>query len=368
MERVLSDEEKFRKAEEIYNRRRNLNVTVPTKNLNRSTAKKDYKLFRKMLFQIGICVCIYFSVYFIQYSNYYFSSDVMKKIEGLLSYDINISEKFNQFNEYMKKNNFFSGIFSVEAQSAEDKSSDMESNNEVNFEEKNVIENLELNNEISDEVDNNHNIMQNTQEVSEVVEENLSENEIEVTAKEGNVTEKNEEIKEEIKENEGNEKSSSQDAVLGTGGGQSEEMEVDSDEEQMKKDAKTIKDNFQITLPLRGTITSRFGEREIEPKFHTGIDIARNKGSEIISATNGTVILAEEQSSYGKVIKIQNNNLVVLYAHCNELLVKVGDKVKMMQKIATVGSTGNSTGPHLHFEIRYCGRYVNPEYVIEFKE
>ena len=368
MERVLSDEEKFRKAEEIYNRRRNLNVTVPTKNLNRNTAKKDYKLFRKMLFQIGICVCIYFSVYFIQYSNYYFSSDVMKKIEGLLSYDINISEKFNQFNEYMKKNNFFSGIFSVEAQSAEDKSSDMESNNEVNFEEKNVIENLELNNEISDEVDNNHNIMQNTQEVSEVVEENLSENETEVTAKEGNVTEKNEEIKEEIKENEGNEKSSSQDAVLGTGGGQSEEMEVDIDEEQMKKDAKTIKDNFQITLPLRGTITSRFGEREIEPKFHTGIDIARNKGSEIISATNGTVILAEEQSSYGKVIKIQNNNLVVLYAHCNELLVKVGDKVKMMQKIATVGSTGNSTGPHLHFEIRYCGRYVNPEYVIEFKE
>lgn len=154
--------------------------------------------------------------------------------------------------------------------------------------------------------------------------------------------------------------------ALGTGGGEVEN--VNSDDEQMKKDAESIKNNYEITLPLRGTITSRFGDRDIEPKFHTGIDIARNTGSEIISATNGTVILAEEQASYGKVLKIQNNDLVVLYAHCDELLVNVGDKITMMQTIAKVGSTGNSTGPHLHFEIIYCGRYVNPEYVLEFKE
>lgn len=154
--------------------------------------------------------------------------------------------------------------------------------------------------------------------------------------------------------------------ALGTGGGEAEN--VSSDDEQMKKDAESIKNNYQITLPLRGTITSRFGDRDIEPKFHTGIDVARNTGSEIISATNGTVILAEEQASYGKVLKIQNNDLVVLYAHCDELLVNVGDKITMMQTIAKVGSTGNSTGPHLHFEIIYCGRYVNPEYVLEFKE
>ena len=154
--------------------------------------------------------------------------------------------------------------------------------------------------------------------------------------------------------------------ALGTGGGDIEN--VNSDIDQMKKDAEDIKNNYEITLPLRGTITSRFGDREIEPKFHTGIDVARNAGSEIISATNGTVILAEEQSSYGKVLKIQNNDLVVLYAHCEELLVNVGDKITMMQPIAKVGSTGNSTGPHLHFELIYCGRYVNPEYVLEFKE
>ena len=154
--------------------------------------------------------------------------------------------------------------------------------------------------------------------------------------------------------------------ALGTGGG--EVKNINSDDEQMKEDAESIKNNYEITLPLRGTITSRFGDRDIQPQFHTGIDIARNTGSEIISATNGTVILAEEQESYGKVLKIQNNDLVVLYAHCDELLVNVGDKITMMQTIARVGSTGNSTGPHLHFEIIYCGRYVNPEYVLEFKE
>ena len=154
--------------------------------------------------------------------------------------------------------------------------------------------------------------------------------------------------------------------ALGTGGGDIEN--IDSDDSQMKNDAENVKTNYEITLPLRGTITSRFGERDIEPRFHTGIDIARDTGSEIISATNGTVILAEEQESYGKVLKIQNNDLVVLYAHCDELLVNVGDKITMMQPIARVGSTGNSTGPHLHFEIIYCERYINPEYVLEFKE
>lgn len=154
--------------------------------------------------------------------------------------------------------------------------------------------------------------------------------------------------------------------ALGTGGGEVEN--VNSDDDQMKQDAESIKNNYEITLPLRGTITSRFGNREIEPKFHTGIDVARDTGSEIISATNGTVILAEEQTSYGKVLKIQNNDLILLYAHCDELLVNVGDQITMMQPIAKVGSTGNSTGPHLHFEIIYCGRYVNPEYVLEFKE
>lgn len=111
MERVLSDEEKFRKAEEIYNRRRNINVTVPARELNRNKEKKDKKHYRKMLIQIGISICIYFSVYFIQYSNYYFSNDVIKRVETILSYDINFSETFKTVGEYIKNNKFFSGVF-----------------------------------------------------------------------------------------------------------------------------------------------------------------------------------------------------------------------------------------------------------------
>ncbi len=85
---------------------------------------------------------------------------------------------------------------------------------------------------------------------------------------------------------------------LGIGGGESNN--ISSDDEQMNNDAQAIKDNYQITLPLRGTITSRFGERDIAPKFHTGIDIARNEGSEIVSAISGTVIFSRRTGKLWK--------------------------------------------------------------------
>ena len=80
----------------------------------------------------------------------------------------------------------------------------------------------------------------------------------------------------------------------------------------------------------------------------------------------GTVTVAEENSEYGKFIKIENGEVMTVYAHCKSLKVKKGDKVKIGQTIATVGSTGHSTGPHLHFEIRLSGRYINPRYIIDF--
>lgn len=351
LERVLSDEEKFRKAEEIYNRRKNINVTVPSRNLNRNTTKKDLKRLKKMLIQIAVCICIYFSVYFIQYSNYVFSNDVIKKVEEILAYDINFNERFSEFNEYMKNNKFLSGLFTF--------FNDEESNdakNSQNVTDNTLIENNLLNdNLVSNELPENANQDNplSTSNFSLAEENNSGAN----FSEENNQNTSDENVPEE---------SNADNASLGIGGGESNN--ISSDDEQMNNDAQAIKDNYQITLPLRGTITSRFGERDIAPKFHTGIDIARNEGSEVISAINGTVILAEEQASYGKVIKIQNGDLVTLYAHCSEILVNVGDQINMMQNIAKVGSTGNSTGPHLHFEIIYSGRYVNPEYVMEFKE
>ena len=112
MERVLSDEEKLRKAEEIYLRRKSTNVTVPSGDLNRNVQKKDKKRFKKMLIQIGVSVLIYIVIYVIQNSNLFFSSEFIKKVELVLAYDINFSEKISQLNDYIKNNNFLKRIIS----------------------------------------------------------------------------------------------------------------------------------------------------------------------------------------------------------------------------------------------------------------
>ena len=101
------------------------------------------------------------------------------------------------------------------------------------------------------------------------------------------------------------------------------------------------------------------------PKNHTGLDIAATVGTEIKSASNGTVILASSEGDYGNHLKIQIEDIVLVYAHCNKLFVNKGDKVIQGQKIAEVGSSGNSTGPHLHFEIRKSGRLVDPEMILD---
>lgn len=137
---------------------------------------------------------------------------------------------------------------------------------------------------------------------------------------------------------------------------------------QLEEDAKKIKENFEIEKPLKGTITSNFGARvsdnPIVSSYHTGLDIAANTGTIINSAHEGKVIQAGENGTYGKSVIIENGDLKTVYAHCSTVLVKKGAYVKKGDSIAKVGMTGNATGPHLHFEIRYQGRFVNPEDVI----
>ena len=112
-------------------------------------------------------------------------------------------------------------------------------------------------------------------------------------------------------------------------------------------------------------ITSPFGMRnhpilKVE-KMHTGIDIGAAQGSNILAANAGTVITAGWNNSYGYMIMVDHGGgIVTLYAHCSQLLVSKGDKVKRGQVIGLVGSTGRSTGPHLHFEVRENGVYKNP--------
>lgn len=121
--------------------------------------------------------------------------------------------------------------------------------------------------------------------------------------------------------------------------------------------------------PLIGTITSRYGYRSSpftgENSMHNGLDIAKESGSTIVSAYEGTVSAAGYSTSYGYYIMIDHGNSVeTLYAHCSELLVKKGDVVRKGDEIALVGSTGRSTGPHLHFEVRVGGYRLDPEWLL----
>ncbi len=111
--------------------------------------------------------------------------------------------------------------------------------------------------------------------------------------------------------------------------------------------------------PARGTLRSRFGWRW--RRHHDGIDIAAPYGTPIYAAKAGRVIFAGWYYGYGRTVILDHGNGVsTLYGHASRLLVRVGDRVEAGQLIARVGSTGYSTGPHLHFEIRVNGRPLNP--------
>ena len=117
------------------------------------------------------------------------------------------------------------------------------------------------------------------------------------------------------------------------------------------------------TIPVSGTISSRYGvSSSIRSSRHTGLDIAASKGTQIKVVADGTVISAEYSGSYGYLVKVDHGNSVeTWYAHTSKMYVTKGEKVKAGDVIALVGSTGNSTGPHLHFEIRINGEHVNPQ-------
>lgn len=114
-----------------------------------------------------------------------------------------------------------------------------------------------------------------------------------------------------------------------------------------------------FSLPTKGTLTSKFGVRW--GRMHNGVDIGASSGTTIVAACSGTVSFAGWEQGYGNVIKIDHGNgFETVYGHCKSIYVKKGQKVASQEKIGAVGSTGNSTGPHLHFEIRVNGTPQNP--------
>lgn len=127
----------------------------------------------------------------------------------------------------------------------------------------------------------------------------------------------------------------------------------------------TAKANLGISLirPVSGTITSRFGAgSKIRRSSHTGLDIATSTGTPIVAAASGTVTFSGYKGSYGNMIVITHGNgIQTYYGHCSKLYVSAGAKVSQGQMIGAVGSTGNSTGPHLHLEVRVNGVAYNPQ-------
>lgn len=139
---------------------------------------------------------------------------------------------------------------------------------------------------------------------------------------------------------------------------------LEEEKEKEKENAIATINGINLSvLPVNGMITSRYGvSSRIRRSTHTGLDIACSKGTGIKVTAKGTVTFAEYNGSYGNLVKVNHGNGVeTWYAHCDKIYAKVGQEVNSGDIIAAVGSTGNSTGPHLHLEIRINGQTVNPQ-------
>ena len=302
IERALSQEEKIRRAEEIYNRRRNQNgrrEEYATLNLGE---KREYGLFKRMTLQIIVCLMLYLAFWAVQNSNVIFSEQVLNKTREIMSYDININQIRDVALEYINKLKNIGVIIPVENQETGEQKTEENINNQ-----------------------------EQSQELQGILEQSAQ-----------IVLEQETLYKEEA-----------------------------SSISQIQEDADYIKQNYSFIRPIEGgTISSRFGSRNpttpTVPKYHTGIDIAANTGTDIVAAMEGKVTQVSSVGDYGNHLRIKQGEITTLYAHCSKIYVKEGDTIKQGQKIAEVGATGNVTGAHLHFEIRRNNEFVDPDYVLEF--
>lgn len=119
--------------------------------------------------------------------------------------------------------------------------------------------------------------------------------------------------------------------------------------------------------PFNGPVTSNFGWRD--GRNHNGIDIDLWTGAPVVAAFDGMVRVARNQGGYGNVVVVRHyNGLETLYAHLHKIKVKPGQVISAGQVIGLGGNTGKSTGSHLHFEIRFKGKPINPRHLVSFKE
>ena len=131
----------------------------------------------------------------------------------------------------------------------------------------------------------------------------------------------------------------------------------------LKMSYQNVSIGINLIRPISGTITSRFGHKSSRRvSDHTGLDIAAPKGTPIKAAAAGTVTFSGRKGSFGYMVVVSHGNgIETYYAHCSKLYVTAGTVVQQGQTIAAVGSTGNSSGNHLHLEVRVNGVAYNPQ-------
>lgn len=142
-----------------------------------------------------------------------------------------------------------------------------------------------------------------------------------------------------------------------------EEVQKKQEQEEKINNMPDINGIKLAAVPITGTITSRYGvSSRIRSSNHTGLDIAAPNGTPIKVVAAGTVTCAKRSGAYGNLVKVNHGNGVeTWYAHTSKMNVVEGQTVEAGEVIALVGSTGNSTGNHLHLEIRINGQHINPQ-------
>lgn len=308
MEKTMSVEERIKRAEERYNRKNgftNQIENIKSKSNTKNKVSEKKKTTKKLLMQIFVCLVIYVVFYSITNRDYIFSENFK-----------------NDVNVFLKDKTKIYAIY--------DKSK--------TFVNSKILQKEKENNENVNEIQKN----ENTNESQEQQIENTSNSEETQVENIGGADENKEKVGDDVTQN--------------------------TEKSQMEKDAEKIKSTISFINPIEGKITSTFGWRNptvsTVPKYHTGLDIAAVSGTVIKSATDGKVIMASSKGDYGNHYQIQINDVIIIYAHCQKLYLKEGDNVVQGQEIGEVGSTGNSTGPHLHFEIRIEDRKVDPQLIL----
>ena len=280
MERILNDDEKIRRAEEIYYRRNNQNINISGRKNAKDKGNLKTKFFLNLLLMFNIAVII-FSV---QNKDYIFTQAFLGKLN---QYNVNLGTKVTEF---------FSKILADEIK--EESGGNNAENSIVNENSKETLNSEEITNDIT-----------------------MTENAI-------------------------------------------------SSLSEMDLDIENLKNAYSFINPIKGIVSSKFGSRESEYQkvtgYHTGVDIAAEEETIIKASMEGIVEFVSSEGDYGNHIKIRSNNVSTLYAHCSKIFVKEGQIVGQGQEIGTVGNTGNSTGPHLHFEIRIDDRFVDPLKILTF--